>query len=236
MTMAFGQPARAQTDRVFFTSMAVAAALAVFIGFAPTYFLRVAALPPLTPLYHLHGALFMTWIFLLITQTALVAGRRADIHRRLGVAGAVVAALVFILGVTVSIETLRRGGGSQLGDPRTFFAIPMADIIAFGALVTAAVVLRARADWHKRLMLLATISLLTAAVGRFLAQIHAAAPAGLFLGTDIFVLAVMVYDFASRGRVHPATLWGAGAIVVFKPLLFALAGTPAWLAFADGLR
>jgi hypothetical protein len=73
MTMAMGQPARAQTDRIFFTSMAIAAALSVFIGFTPTYFLRVSTLPPLTLLYHVHGALFMTWIFLFIAQTALVA-------------------------------------------------------------------------------------------------------------------------------------------------------------------
>ena len=54
-----------------------------------------------------------------------MAGRRTDLHRSLGVAGAVVAALVFVLGVTVSVETLRRGGGSQLGDPRAFFAIQL---------------------------------------------------------------------------------------------------------------
>ena len=214
--------------------MAIAAALAIFAGFWPTYFFRASTLPPLMPLYHVHGALFMTWIFLFITQTALVAGRRTDIHRRLGVAGAVVAGAVFILGVAVSIETLRRAGGP--GDPRWFFAIPMGDIIAFGALVTAAVVLRRQADWHKRLMLLATISLLTAAVGRFLVQVHAASPVGLFLGTDIFVLIVILYDFASRGRVHPATLWGAGAVSVFKPLLYLLSGTAPWLAFADLLR
>ena len=60
---------------------------------------------------------------------------------------------------------------------------------------------------------------------------------GLFLGTDVFVLALVLYDLASRGRVHPATLWGGALVVGFKPLLFyALAGTPVWLALADALR
>jgi hypothetical protein len=85
-------------------------------------------------------------------------------------------------------------------------------------------------------MLLATISLLTAAVARFLAQINIGGMAGLFLGTDIFVLALILYDLASRGRVHPASLWGGSMVVVFKPLLFAASGTSAWLAFADMLR
>jgi hypothetical protein len=236
MTIAVEQPSRVQTDRIFFTSMAIAAAFTVFAGFWPTYFLRVSTLPALTPLYHVHGAVFMTWIILFVTQTALVAGRRTDIHRRLGVAGAVVAGAVFILGVTVSIEALRRGGGSQLADPRSFLSIPLADIIVFGVLVTAAVAFRLRSDWHKRLMLLATISVLTAAVARFLAQIHAGGPLGLFLGTDIFVAALVLYDFASLGRVHLATIWGGAMVVVFKPLLFAASSTALWLASADALR
>jgi hypothetical protein len=234
--MTVEQPVRWQTDRFFFTGMALASLLTVLVGFAPSYFIRSSTLPPLTPFYHVHGLLFTTWILLFITQTALVAGRRIDIHRRLGFAGVVLAFVVFIVGVMVSIETLRRGGGTQFGDPRAFLSIPLGDIIAFAVLVAAAVVLRRRADAHKRLMLLATISLLTAAVARFLAQINIGGTVGLFLGTDIFVLALILYDFASRGRVHPASLWGGSMVVVFKPLLFAASGTSAWLAFADTLR
>jgi FtsH-binding integral membrane protein len=236
VTMTIEQPVRRQTDRLFFTGMAAAAALMLFLGFSPSYFLRSAELPALTPLYHVHGALFTAWIFLLVAQTALVAGHRTDIHRSLGVVGAVLAAAVFIAGVTVSVETLRRDGGPPGGDPRTFFAIPIGDIIVFGALVTAAILERRRSETHKRLMLLATISLLTAAVARFFREFGVGGPLPLFLGTDVFVLAVVAYDLISRGRVLPATLWGAAMVVVFKPLLLALSFTPPWLAFADLLR
>jgi len=143
---------------------------------------------------------------------------------------------VFVAGVAVSVETLRRDGGPAGGDPRTFFAIPIGDIIVFGVLVTAAIVERRRSDAHKRLMLLATISLLTAAVARFLAQVGMGGPLGLFLGTDLFVLIVVAYDFISRGRVLPATLWGAAMVAGFKPLLYVLSGTAPWLALADALR
>jgi hypothetical protein len=236
MTMVAERPARAQTDRLFFTGMALASAVAVLVGFSPTYFLRGADLPALRPLYQVHGALFTSWIVFLIAQSSLVAARRTDIHRRLGIVGAVLAALLFIVGVMVSIETMRRGGGPPGFDPRSFLAVPLGDIIVFGALVTTAVLLRHHRDSHKRLMLLATISVLTAAVGRFLVQVQLAGPVGLFLGTDIFVLAVVLYDFASRGRVHPATLWGGAMVAVFKPLLVVVSFTPAWLAFADTLR
>jgi FtsH-binding integral membrane protein len=170
-------------------------------------------------------------------QTALVAGNRTDIHRALGVAGVALAAVVFVVGVAVSVETLRRNGGPPGGDPRKFFAIPVGDIIVFGALVSAAVVQRRHSEAHKRLMLLATISLLTAAVGRFLRQVGMGVAPNLFFGTDVFVLVLILYDLASRGRVHQATLWGGALVVGFKPLLYyVLSGTPAWLALADALR
>src|SRR6516162_537281 len=209
MSIAIGRPVIRNTDRLFFSGMALASALMLFLGFLPSYFNRSAEFPPLTPLYQLHGAVFTAWIVLLVAQTALVAGRRTDIHRTLGIAGAVLAAAVFIVGVAVSIETLRRNGGPPGGDPRKFFAIPLGDIIVFGALIGAAVLQRMRPETHKRLMLLATISLLTAAVGRFLRQVGMGGAPNLFYGTDAFVLALVIYDLFSRGRVHPATLWVA---------------------------
>jgi hypothetical protein len=237
MSIAIGQPVARKTDRIFFTGMAFASALTLFLGFLPSYFHRSAELPSLTPLYQLHGALFTAWIALLVSQTALVAGRRTDIHRALGVAGVVLAAIVFVVGIAVSVETLRRNGGPPGGDPRKFFAIPLGDIIVFGALVSAAVVLRRRSESHKRLMLLATISMLTAAVARFLRQVGMGGAPNLFFGTDVFVLVLVLYDLASRGRVHPATLWGGALVVGFKPLLFyVLSDTPPWLALADVLR
>jgi hypothetical protein len=226
-----------KTDRLFFTGMALACALMLYLGFLPSYFHRGAGLPPLTPLYQLHGAVFTAWIALFVVQTSLVAGGRPDIHRALGVGGAVLAAIVFVVGVAVSIETLRRNGGPPGGDPRKFFAIPLGDIIVFGALIGAAVLQRMRPETHKRLMLLATISLLTAAVGRFLRQVGMGGAPNLFYGTDAFVLALVAFDLTTRGRLHPATLWGGAMVVGFKPLLFyAIAATPVWLALADALR
>ncbi len=60
-------------DRLFFTGMAVAAAVVTFVGFAPSYYLKTTyGGPALAPLLHLHGALFTSWIVLLVAQTSLV--------------------------------------------------------------------------------------------------------------------------------------------------------------------
>jgi len=118
--------------------------------------------PPLPPLVHLHGALFTAWIILLLVQTSLVALKRTDLHRRLGVIGAVLAALMTIIMPIVAIAAVRRGA-MTVG----FLWVPMSSIVVFPALVGAALILRRRPEAHKRLMLIATAELLTVAVGRF---------------------------------------------------------------------
>jgi hypothetical protein len=89
-------------------------------------------------------------------------------------------------------------------------------------------------------MLLASISMLSAAIGRIFifagVPFGPAALAGLFLSSDIFVAALVLYDLVARGRIHPASVWGGAGVVLFKPALLALAFTPPWLAFAEWLR
>ena len=76
------------SDRKFFSGMALAALLTVVAGFAPSYFFKSHfGGPQLAPLLHVHGALFTAWMVLFLAQALLVTARRTDLHRRLGVAG-----------------------------------------------------------------------------------------------------------------------------------------------------
>ena len=101
-----------------------------------------------------------------MTQTALVAGGRRDIHRRLGVAGAVLAAAMVVVGTILAIWNAREGRAPPGVPPLPFLIIPLFDMLVFAPLVAAAVWYRRRPETHKRLMLLATLSLLAAAVAR----------------------------------------------------------------------
>ncbi len=102
-------------------------------------------------------------------------------------------------------------------------------------LVAAGVYFRRVSETHQRLMLLATISLLAAALARFLIALAAAGPLFFFGAVDLLVLAGPIYDFATRGRVNPAYIWGGLLIVVSQPLRLLLSGTDAWLRLADFL-
>jgi hypothetical protein len=229
-------------DRLFYGTMAVVMGVTVFAGFAATYYLRLlsggpkATLSggPFTTLVHIHGALFTAWVLLFIVQTVLVASRRVAVHRRLGVAGAVLAAAMVAAGTSIAIYTAARGSGPPGMTPVAFLAIPLFDMVLFSGFVSAALAMRRNKEAHKRLMLLAYVCIITAAIARLPAVLPLGPPA--FFGLSLlFVVVGAIYDFVSRGRVHKVYLWGGAIIVVSVPLRLAIANTGAWQAFAKML-
>ena len=222
-------------ERLFFSGMAGAAAAVVFVGFAPSYYLRgLYDTPALPPLVHLHGALFSAWILLLLVQTSLVAMKRTDVHRLLGVAGGALAAVMLIVAYVVAINVGRRSisiPGTLAPGTLQFLIVPLGGLIVFPTLIGAAFLLRRRTALHKRLMLLGTIEMLNAAVDR-LPGVYVSGLAPFYLGTDMFLLALVLYDSVTLRRIHPATLWGGLFLVASQWLRVALADTTAWLTVA----
>ena len=226
---------RWRRERWLFSGMAVLAAAVVFTGFAPTYYLKgVFRTDALSPLLQVHGALFTAWILLLVTQTTLVAARRTDVHRRLGVGGGVLAVVMMVAAVLVSIDGARRGAAPPGIPPLAFLVVPLATVVVFPVLIGAAFWLRRQPDAHKRLMVIGTAELVTAGVGR-LPGVSAGGPLAFFGVTDLFIVVLWTYDYMTRGRVHPAALWGGLFYIASQPLRLALGGTSAWLAFATWL-
>jgi hypothetical protein len=115
--------------------------------------------------------------------------------------------------------------------PLVFLLIPVADMVLFAGFVTLAVLKRRDLQAHKRYMLLASTSLMTAAVGRWPGVITAPPLVG-YLVTDLFLAALAAWDLKSRGRIHPVTLWGGILLVLSQPARLWLCETPAWLALA----
>jgi hypothetical protein len=241
MTVATGSGRPRRSDSIFYPAMALAAAATVFVGFAPSFYLKSVyqAPPVLSGLMMVHGAVFTAWIAIFIAQTALVAANRRDLHRMLGVAGFAVAGLMLVLGTMLAIDALHRGftpAPEQGVTPEIFFAVPVGDMIAFALLLALGWRARPRLDYHKRYMLLATVATLDAAVARF--KIDFIARGGIpvaFLLVDLFVVALIVYDLSVRRKVHPATMIGGGILVASQVLRLLIGATPAWTAFAHAL-
>jgi hypothetical protein len=231
--------ATASSDRVFYSSIAMVMALTVVIGFARTYYLRsyfgapqsVTGGTTISPLVHVHGILFTAWMVLFIVQTALIAARRVAIHRRLGIAAAMLAAGMVVVGTKTAIVAAGRGSAPPGIEPIVFLVVPLFDMLLFTGFVATALWRRRDKEAHKRLMLLAYVSIIVAAVARIPGMI-VLGPLGFFAASFLFAVCGMVYDWRSRGRVHPVYKWGLAVLVLSVPLRLALSSTGAWHSFA----
>ncbi len=193
-TNSFRTTAPGAYDRVFYSGMAIAMALTVVTGFARTYYLRsyfgpsvsVTGGTALSPLVHLHGALFTAWMVLFIVQTALVATRRVAIHRRLGLAAVALAVAMVVVGTKTAIIAAARGSAPPGLEPLVFLVVPIFDMILFSGFVATAVWRRRDKEAHKRLMLLAYASIIVAGVAR-IPGVIALGPLGFFALSFLFV-------------------------------------------------
>jgi hypothetical protein len=229
--------------------MAFAMAAATFLGFAPSYFLagfNDGPTPVLTPRLHIHGALCTAWIVLLIVQTRLIASGRREIHKRLGILSAAIAAAIFVSGLFVAINSQRHVHtaitADTLADPYVFLIFAATSVTMFALFVALGVIARRHPAAHKRLMLLATANLIVPALARLVTQIVQGAGivgvpgvVGGVLLINVFLAAMVVYDFTTRGRLHAATLWGGAFVVISEPLRFAIGFSEPWQAFARSL-
>ncbi|MFT3792571.1 MAG: hypothetical protein QM741_16240 [Rudaea sp.] len=225
-------------DRRFFLAAAVAVAAIVFAGFAPTYYLKAwFGTPPLSLLVHAHGLIMTAWIALFLTQTLLAATGRIGLHRRLGLFGAVLAVLIVVVGLcTTFTGTVREVHADPDSRTAQFYLVLLVFdpviLLVFGGLVAAAIALRKRGDWHKRLMLLATLCLLGPPISRFDFLPDATS---VFLAWDACVLAGPVIDTIRHRRLHPAFAWGVPIFLLSEHLTYLFAKTQVWMQFARSL-
>jgi len=227
-----GLPGR-RYDHVFFSAMALLVLVTVFVGFARTYYLAGvfhAALP--SRIIHLHGAAFSCWVLLLVTQASLVSAGRVDIHRRLGIAGFLMACLMVLLGVLAATDALVRSGGNPNTDPKVFYIIPMTDMLVFAILVFFAFRARANPPAHKRLILVATVALMIAAIARWPVALVHRNPVAAALLSYLFLLILVAYDFWSTRKVYRATLWAGAFLIFVQQVRIPIGKTAAWQAFA----
>jgi hypothetical protein len=227
---------RKSAERRIYAWGAAAALLVIFAGFARSYYLKgLFGTPELTALKHLHGLVMTAWFSIFLAQVLLVASGRTPLHRKLGVVGAAVAVLVVVVGTTTAIVAARNGA-TPGPPPLVFLAIPLGDMLVFGGLVTAAILYRRRSDIHKRLMLTATLGILTAAIARIPLDVLQAGGLPAFFGaTDLLLLAFVAADTIRNRRLHPAFVAGMGVVIGSQAARFLIAGTPQWTEFARWL-
>jgi len=221
-------------DRVFFTLMILLLWASVLWGFAHTYFLAGMVAAPLpNKLIHFHGAAFTLWMVLLLVQTLLISARQVKIHMTLGLAGFGLAVVMVVLGTLAAADALRRGSGPLGLDPKTFYIVPMTSICLFAVFVCGAYVSRRKPEAHKRLILIATIALMDAAVGRWPVLVLQQHPPLQDFVLFAFLLAIVVFDLFQLRRVSVTTIWASLLLVAVHLTRVPLGMTAGWHSFAD---
>ncbi len=204
---------RERAERKFFFVMACVMALTIVAGFSTNLLLGRSSFS-LPLIYHVHAFVFMGWVALYLTQNGLIATDNVAVHRRLGWLAALWVPVMVALGITMTIVSARKGGRFFF-DVNEFLFGNMLQLAAFASLVTAAIRLRRRTDWHRRLMYCSMAVLTGPGIGRML-------PMPLFIPfawwvvismTLIFPMIGMAADKRRKGRVHPAWFWGVGAVL-----------------------
>jgi hypothetical protein len=239
-------------DRWMFVFMAGLFTVTVLVGFVPDSIglvqaVRTGVLPPLPAALHVHAVVMGSWILLLLGQTTLVATGRTALHRQLGLVGVVLAPAMVIAGMVVVPTMLHYLWGALKTAPPPLAAQLKSVLsllyntvleqvrvgIVFPTLVGLALVAR-RTDsgLHKRLMILATVLPLIAAVDRigWLPTTLPANPTGPELYTLLWISPMLGWDLYRSGRVHRAYWIWLGANAPFLVAEHAFWGTPWWLA------
>ncbi len=220
----------------FFLAIAGAILAIVLVGFAPTLYLRALFDVPAIPgLLYLHGTLLTAWFALVVTQAALVRAGNVALHRRLGVAGVALGVALVIVSTVVTLRFVDRvlhaptamdsdlsvalGFGAQaplLGIAATALWGNLTSLTMFSVLVCCAVLARRRGDVHKRLMVLASVSILAPAIARISRWPGLGGDLGPLVPSVFLSLlfAMVGFDLFARRRVHWVTVVGGGFVVL----------------------
>ena len=237
-TLSIGERSYRSVGRRFYLIMSLVMAATIIGGFSTTVPGDFAAKPGLPMLLHVHGAVFTLWVLLFVAQPAFVARGSLKLHRQVGFAGAALAGAMVVMGLAATWFAIRYHFVPSFFPPGVFLVMNTVGILVFGGLVAAGVVLRRSSEWHKRLMLCATVSILGPGVGRLLPMdsFGAFAPLVMFAVLAAFAFAGPIVDLVVARRIHPAYYWGVGAILISEVLIGPLAFAPPTAALLQAIR
>jgi hypothetical protein len=225
-----GTPARgiAAPRRIYFVSLGVVFFIVAAMGFGPHLRAFVAGTFRISAVAHIHGALMTSWLLTFLLQARFAATRRMDLHRRLGRIGLWLGVVIWVSFVALTI----RGYVTEPYplDENFFYSLPqLYVIVVFAPLLFGAYRTVGLPPWHKRLLAIATIAVLQAAVDRF-SWLPGQGPGywPQVLCLDVLLLALAVFDVVQLRRVHPATLAGGGLLLAGQSVVALIWPTTWW--------
>jgi len=240
-------------DRNFFLVMIAIAWIAILSGFINDIIhLKAEGRLHFPLIVHFHAAIFFAWLLLFTVQVWLIRKNNFALHKRLGIAGGILAVIMVLIGIATALITENVKYGTQYSDP-AFVSIMLGDMLVFSGLASAGIWLRKSPSAHKRLMLMATLILTDAGFGRGISYwvahffgnnywTYKNFNEGFwpFVGFQLFcpfmlLFAIGIYDLFTRKKLHRtyvvAMIWCMGIDLFAGWLYF----NPTWLRIATRL-
>ncbi|MDT0506537.1 adenylate cyclase [Novosphingobium sp. MMS21-SN21R] len=237
-TAAIGKTYPYARDQRFFTRMAIGMAAFIVFGFAQ-WALRGFVSPTTVPVWvHLHGLAMLSWLGLLIIQNLLVGSGNIALHRKLGWLGLALVLMIAGLGMFTGRMAVELHRVPPFFTDAYFLALTHAEAVTFPLIVGAGIAMRRQTQWHRRLMLGATIIVMEPAFGRLV-------PAPLLgpvltaltgLALQLAVLGIIArHDMRETGTIHPATRVLALVLLLLSATVHALSVFPPFVSLAQGI-
>lgn len=228
-------------DRWIFVFMAALFFATALAGFVPDSFMKadlVAASkrPPFPLILHVHAVLMGAWLTLLLVQATLMATGNRAYHMKLGIASVVLAPAIVVTGIILVPTLYAQYSNAAALATGADLAGYQADLVRkgnilmrqmqAGLLFSLFVVLALRARrtdpaFHKRMILLATVVPLPAALARvpWLPSTMPTSPLSVDLFTLLWIAPLFLWDLHRQRRVHRAywvwlAFWIPTSIVV----------------------
>lgn len=244
-------------DRWIYVFMAAFLIAITLTGFVPDSFKKIAGVesgmrPPLHWLMHLHAVVMGAWLLLLLAQTSLMATGNVRYHKALGIAAFVLAPVILATGLMLvpvnytqiaafaaqSPPDLAAALHKELIIKADFLLLQLRSATLFAVLVTLGICARQRdAGFHKRLMVIATLIPLPAAIAR-ISWLPSTVPQSLLslnIAILVCVLPMFLWDMYRLKRVHAAYIVAFALWLPFVVAGWLLWGTDGWRTFAAGL-
>ncbi len=229
------------SEPLFHTGMALLFVVIAVAGFVPRSLAIIHGTMPNPPLaVHLHAAVMASWVTLLAVQATLSLTGRMDLHRKFGLASLVVGPLVLIMLLTVTFVRQNDAFGTP-GGPivNNILFLQIRSIVLFPTFfIWALLTRRTDLQMHKRMMLLATMMLLDAAIARMSWLPFNTFPRS-YLAVHVYLLLLLVpamlYDLIRQHRIHRAWVWGLALLLPWVVATEFVWGTEWWRDFGPKL-
>ena len=230
-------------DRFFYTGAGAVFLVLTVIGFrhyifGGVHFDGTPIEPAMLATVIAHSSAVFAWFLLFFVQSLLISTKNRRVHMKLGWSVLVIGSTIAVTGPLVAIRSTRIGafGGVVFDWPgRSFLLVMLAEIALFVVFVAIGVLNRKRPRIHRPMMLLASLSIISGAMGRIplvnsIFGIHEWM--GMFGPVASLGALFLLARWAMTRSADRAFVVGYAALVVVTLAVSRLAYTNVWLSLA----